>query len=657
MKKVVYGILGIFVLVIAVAIALPFLIPAEKIKEELILAANDATGRTLSIDGEFGVTFFPVLGLQASKVSFSNAPTSDEPNMATINNLTVALNILPLLSGEVQIDKFILDTPKIYLETSKKGKNNWDFPKTADSPKSAPSDENADDQSSATGMGISDLNLGDVQIINGFITFNDLKNGSKQEVSDINLSVELKGLDKPFKTNGSAVWNKEKIELDTEVSVLKAVLNNSKTPLKASIQSSKISLTYEGQLTTVTPLSLSGKTKLNIPSIKSLASWVGQPMDAKEGIFELLNISGDVNVKGDKYAFKNAELAFDKITGSGDIEANLGGKVPSIVGKLTLPTLDVNPYLPEKTAKADAKPVKKAKKKSQEKWDSTPMDLSALKTVNVKFDLTIGKILIEKIKIGKSSIATSLKGGLLKIGLTELNLYDGRGQGNVVLDARNKTPKISKSFTLTGVQLHPLLKDAAEFEKLEGTGMVQIDIKATGISQKDMVDTLSGTGKILFENGAIKGVNLASMARNVTSAFTGGGAEQKTDFAKLSGTYKITKGILKNTDLTMLNPFIRLTGAGTVNMPNKTLKYRIEPKLVADAKGQGGDSSSGIVVPVLISGSWDDPKFAPDLAGVLGNLADPKNLKENLGNIEKTGKQELEKVLKGGLGGLLGKKK
>ncbi|MBL4740364.1 MAG: AsmA family protein [Sneathiella sp.] len=657
MKKVVYGILGILVLVVAIAIALPFLIPAERIKEELILVANDATGRTLSIDGEFGISFFPVLGLQASDVSFSNAPSSDEPNMATIKNLTVALNILPLLSGEIQVDKFILDTPRIYLETTKDGKNNWDFPKTQEASNATSSSESDDAQSAASDMGIRELNLGDIQILNGFLTFNDLKAGSKQEISDINLSVILKGLDQPFRTNGSAVWNKEKIELNTEITNLKAVLDNTETPIKASIKSTKISLVYDGKLTTTSPLSLGGKTTLSIPSIKDLTVWIGQPLEAQEGTFELLNITGDVSVTGSRYAFKNAELTFDKITGTGDIAADLSGKVPSIIGKLALPTLDVNPYLPEENAEKSATSEQKVTKPSKEKWDSTPMDFAALKSVNATFDLTIDNILIKKIKIGKSNVGTTLKDGLLKINLTELNLYDGKAQGSVVLDARKKIPKISKSFTLTGVQLNPLLTDAADFKKLEGTGMIQLEIKATGISQKDMVNTLAGKGKILFENGAIKGVNLASMARNVTSAFTDDGTEQKTDFAELSGTYTITKGILKNTDLKMLNPFIRLSGAGTVNMPNKTLKYRIEPKLVSNAKGQGGESSTGITVPVLISGSWENPKFAPDLAGVLSNIAKPENLKKNLENIGKTGKQELENILKGGLGGLFGKKK
>ncbi|WP_284223840.1 AsmA family protein, partial [Brevundimonas denitrificans] len=109
MKKIFYGLLGLIVLLVAAVIAIPFLVPADRIKEELIIATNDATGRTLAIDGDFGISVFPVLGLNSSKVSFSNAPSSSQPNMAEINTLTVELKLLPLLGGQVEVDKFVLD--------------------------------------------------------------------------------------------------------------------------------------------------------------------------------------------------------------------------------------------------------------------------------------------------------------------------------------------------------------------------------------------------------------------------------------------------------------------------------------------------------------------------------------------------------------------
>ncbi|MBL4907365.1 MAG: AsmA family protein, partial [Sneathiella sp.] len=386
MKKIVYGILGIFVLVIAAVIALPFLVPAEKIKEELVLAVNDATGRTLAIDGDFGVSVFPVLGLNASKVSFSNSPNSPNPNMATTDELTVELDLLSLLSGQIQVNTFILDKPVVFLEVEKNGEKNWEFSQSA--PQSSKPKESTDPSEKIADLGITDLNLGNVKIISGAITYIDRKANAQYEVTDVNLAVVLNGLDQPFKTTGNATWNGETLELDTELGALRAVLENKETTLTAAIKSTKINASYKGSLTSVTPLALLGKTDLKIPSVKNLTGWIGQPIDAKENTFGALSINGTIKINGSTYAFKEAELSFDKIKGKGDFKVDLGGKIPNLEGKLDLAALDVNPYLPKET-QSEPKQKKEENASKSEKWDSTPIDFSGLKAVYAKFELSV----------------------------------------------------------------------------------------------------------------------------------------------------------------------------------------------------------------------------------------------------------------------------
>ena len=80
---------------------------------------------------------------------------------------------------------------------------------------------------------------------------------------------------------------------------------------------------------------------------------------------------------------------------------------------------------------------------------------------------------------------------------------------------------------------------------------------------------------------------------------------------------------------------LRVGGKGTVNLPNRTVNYRIEPKVVASTQGQGGNTdTSGIKVPVLVSGPWDNLSYKPDLAGMIDGIAkDPKKALEGLKNL------------------------
>ena len=174
-------------------------------------------------------------------------------------------------------------------------------------------------------------------------------------------------------------------------------------------------------------------------------------------------------------------------------------------------------------------------------------------------------------------------------------------------------------------------------DRIEGMLNANMDVAMRGGSQRDMISALGGSGKVRFADGAIRGINIAAMVRNAASAFLDSSARetQKTDFAELSGTFNIVSGILANNDLTLLSPLLRVGGKGTVDMPNRTVNYRIEPKVVASTQGQGGTAdTSGIKVPVLVSGPWDNLSYTPDLAGVIDGIAkDPKKALEGLKNL------------------------
>ena len=263
-----------------------------------------------------------------------------------------------------------------------------------------------------------------------------------------------------------------------------------------------------------------------------------------------------------------------------------------------------------------------------------PIDLSGLKAVNADLDLTVAGILARKFKVGESNVKVALKNGVLVTDLTRMALYKGNGTAKVTANAAGPVPKVAVDFDLKGFEANPFLKDAADFSRLEGTANADLAVTTTGKTERELVSGLNGKGQVQFLNGAIIGINLAAMLRNVQSAFLDKGASetQKTDFTELKGTYTITNGIVKNDDLSMLSPLIRVAGKGTVDLPKRTVNYRVEPKVVASAKGQGGpQDAGGVKVPVIISGPWSNLSYKPDLTAVIGDVAkDPKKALENL---------------------------
>ena len=143
---------------------------------------------------------------------------------------------------------------------------------------------------------------------------------------------------------------------------------------------------------------------------------------------------------------------------------------------------------------------------------------------------------------------------------------------------------------------------------------------------------------MLFEDGAIRGINIAQMMRGLGTNILNGWSRsetQKTDFASLSANYKITNGVAVNSDLQMIGPLVRLTGAGTVHMPNRWLDYTVDPKLVASLQGQGGQADlAGFNVPIKIKGPWSKPDIYPDIAGILDNPAEALKQLKAIGKID-----------------------
>jgi len=283
-----------------------------------------------------------------------------------------------------------------------------------------------------------------------------------------------------------------------------------------------------------------------------------------------------------------------------------------------------------------------ARPATQEGWSDDPIDVSGLEAVDASMALRVEGIAARKLKIGKSSLAVTLKNGRLTANLSEMALYGGKGKALIEVNGAARVPTVSQSLSLTGVQAAPFLTDAMGLDRIEGTASADMAVTTRGRSQKDMVSALDGTGKVTFLDGAIRGINLAAMARNVASAFAeaNSGQAQKTDFAELSGSYKITNGIVANKDLLLKSPLLRITGAGTVDLPRRRLEYRVVPKVVGTLQGQGGQADvKGVTVPILVKGPWDRLKYQPDLAGAvtekLKQVKDPEDAMKLLEGLKK----------------------
>jgi AsmA protein len=632
MKKILIGIAILVVVIVAVALAAPFFIPAEVYKSQLVAQVKAATGRDLRIDGPVRVSLLPRIALEAEKVSFSNAPGAAEKEMATLAKLQVQLQVLPLLSGEIAIDRFVLRGPVIHLEIDKSGHPNWSFgnASAAPAPQSAPPKGASTKNAAAQ---IQELRLGEVKIEDGRITYLDQRSNARYEVSDVDVAVKLPSLDQPVNVDGALVWNGKRVQILASADRARALIDHSSTPISLKLAAEPVSLTVAGTLALP---AVSGDIELKVPSVRGFAAWTGKPLSVPGTGLGPFSITGKFTADNGRYAFANARLALDEIKGTGEVQVDTTRARPQIVAKLAVDGLDLNPYLgPEGEA---AKPAPAAPSGAPPStaagtgWSEAPIDLAALHFADADLDLSATGIRYRKIAIDKGLLGVKLKDGRLDADLHDLELYKGKGTGKVTLQDAKDGPHVALAFKLGGIEAEPLLSDAAGFNRLSGTGALDFDVNGAGKSQREIVGSLGGKGSLSFTDGAIKGINIAAMVRNITSAFDPSAGPQQTDFAELGGTFAIAQGIMTNTDLALKSPLLRVEGAGKVDLPKRTVDYRITPKAVASVEGQGGRNDlAGIMVPIDIKGPWDNLSYKPDLGAAIGQqLKEPGGLLEKI---------------------------
>ena len=99
---------------------------------------------------------------------------------------------------------------------------------------------------------------------------------------------------------------------------------------------------------------------------------------------------------------------------------------------------------------------------------------------------------------------------------------------------------------------------------------------------------------------------------------------EKTDFSELSATFRIAKGVARNDDLSMKSPFIRLGGAGDIDIGEDRMDYLARASVVNTTGGQGGkelDHLKGLTVPVRVSGPFDKLAYNIEFGGLVAEAA------------------------------------
>lgn len=183
---------GLTAVVLTAVIALSLFLltfDANDNKDWIARKFQEQTGRTLSLDGNIDVTFYPWLGVTAERVAIGNATGFSDTPLLAANSLALRLKLLPLLRSRYEIDTVQVDGLHLNLEVAGNGLNNWST--LRGSPAAAGNRSAAEPaaEGSANSAFFNNIVIGGVNITDTSIEYGDTFADRHYEINDFNMSI------------------------------------------------------------------------------------------------------------------------------------------------------------------------------------------------------------------------------------------------------------------------------------------------------------------------------------------------------------------------------------------------------------------------------------------------------------------------------------
>lgn len=558
------------------------------------------TGYRIAIAGKTAIDVWPSLGLTLHNVTLESPKDGATDPHLSVGEVRADLPLSSLLSGSPKVSELTIDHPTLRLPMLRE-RTRVNVPSGT---------THADDATTnATAFPIDR-----VTVSNGAIVFFDPDNRLEDRINDLDATVTI-GADRKIDIAGSARPGNQSLKFTIKAAPPTGALGRQNIPTELTLDAPGVLM---HQLTAKADVRINGQVLL----INGLS---GSLNDGKFNGWASVDLASKPLVKVD---LDFQQLGFGPASGSpGTSPATQSGTQP---------------------------------------WSDVPFDLNGLNYVDAQVTISAAELRFGDARFAPASVSATIANGVLQTTFSRLGTYDGEANGTLSVDVSKGSPAYALKADVTGVRALPLLSSLADFDTVDGKMQAKADVQATGNSLRAIMSSVAGTASVDVRDGALRNLNLAKMIRALTSGTLSGWQErpdQTTDLSQLSATATIAQGKATTSDLFLAGPLVRMTGAGTVDLGSKMLAFRVEPKLVMTTEGQGGSADPiGLGIPVIVQGTWGEPRIYPDVAGILDNpgaaYAKLRELGQGLfgqsgpGSSGKSGLGEtLDNLIQQGLGG------
>lgn len=649
--KVLGIVLGVvIVFFVALVLIVGMLFDPNDYKDQITAAVSDATGRTLTLDGDLELELFPRLRIAVGAASLSNAAGFGDEPFAALDGARLQLGLLSLLSGRVEVDEARLLGLRLNLARDARGGNNWQDLAGGGSA-AAPADAAASGDGGGSSL---DLGIGAIEIADAEVTWRDAATGTDWLLTDFNLEASDFGPGRAFPLSMEFGFTGSEIDVRVESSMRATLaLDDNRYRLddldvaiegegaawpggsgEASLSFATFAADLDAQTLelvdlTLEMLGLEVSGTLNGASLFDDLTLTGaidiaefNPNDVLEvfgteietadsDVFRRARARADFSYDARQMGLRNMELRLDDSTLTGS--AGLRGEALNF--DLAVDSINIDRYLP---------PGEDAPSDDEGSIDEVDLPLEPLRNFVANGRLSLAEAKFLNMTFTDANFALMAGNGRMMLTPTG-TLYGGSIAGEISVALQGEGARLGLRQTLTGVDLFGFARDFLDTEALSGTGNVNIDVAATGSNVGAIRRDLDGTASFSLVDGAWEGIDAWYELRRARAVTNGDPAPERegprrTTFSRVSATGVVENAVLTTNDFNATLPFMALNGRGTVNLLTEEIDFTATAGLTDGPVLQSDPAMAelaGSELPLTVTGTLAAPSIRPDFGAIV----------------------------------------
>jgi uncharacterized protein involved in outer membrane biogenesis len=587
-------------------------------KNKIEKIVEEATGREVLIEGDLhlGLSLIPTVAVDG--VSFGNAAWGTQPQMATVKSIEVKIALLPLLSGDIMVERLILIEPDIFIETDAEGRGNWVFGERLPEQAARPETE-------TTAPTLPAVGVREIEISEGRFRYRAGDSGQTTTLVIKRLSAWAEDTNSPLKLDLAVAYNDHAIDASATLGALKTLLANQAFPLQLTVDSAGAQITIDGKLGQPMEgkglaLDIAMKTD-SLGNLSGLAGTELPPLGPME-------VSARLSDSDAGYQLEGLKARAGKTDVSGRLAAVLTGKRPRVEVQLTSTNIDLAAFT---TAAGGGLAPEKDEKTQQAKrvFSDDPLPLDGLRSVDADVALRAERVTAQGLSLQEVDLKLVLEDGRLLVKPAKAQLAGGTINAGIDVDASGKIAMLTVTIDGSQIDRGRLIKELMGSDIISGGKIdLTLRLKGRGNTVRAIAAGLNGEVLLVAGEGRINNKSMNLVGGNVPFELL----SMLNPFAKdepyttlkcavvrydiKDGMAKTEKGIAIETDKLLI------LGTGTINLKNEQLALLIEstPKddVVAGSLKSlitvGDVSLAGLV---QVGGTLAEPKLELNPVGVL----------------------------------------